>query len=95
MGKIGSTLSGGVSELDNAFIFAKNFELTSATSLSGFKSSTSITRKALAKILSLYMSNYWKADIDAISDCSKFTDTRNETEENQRYIKLACEYKLM
>ena len=82
-------------ELDTAFAFAKKYELTYAASLDSFGAEKSITRRALAKILALYMKNYKEVDPDTVSACGRFTDISGETPEDQEYIKQACEYNLM
>lgn len=82
-------------ELDIAFAFAKKYELTYAASLDSFGAEKTITRRALAKMLALYMKNYKEADAETIRWCSRFSDISGETEEDQQYIQQACEYKLM
>ena len=82
-------------ELDMAFAFAKEYEMTYASSLDAFAPEKSVTRRALAKMLVLYMKNYKEVDAATIKACGSFTDISGETEEDQEYIRQACEYKLM
>jgi hypothetical protein len=70
-------------ELDIAFAFAKKYELTYASSLDTFGAENAITRRALAKILALYMKNYKEVDADTISACGRFTDISSETPEDK------------
>lgn len=82
-------------ELDTAFVFAKKYELTYASSLNAYAPEKTITRRALAKMLALYMKNYKEIDAETVSACGRFTDISAETPEDKAYIQQACEYKLM
>lgn len=93
--KTDKAVSSSGTELDTAFAFAKKYELTYAASLDSFGAEKAITRRALAKILALYMKNYKEADAETIRWCARFSDISGETEEDQWYIQQACEYKLM
>ena len=84
-------------ELNWAYSFARNFDITTIDQCSNVNIYGKLLRKDLAKMIVNFAENVFDRTGIVVNDsnCASFSDISNETQETQQYIQKACEYGLM
>ena len=82
-------------EINNAYLWAYGFDITTQASIQKANIDGKLIRKDMAKMISNFAVNVLKKTISNTGTTCTFTDTKNLTKEAQTYATAACKLGLM